>query len=60
MAKQASAQIASESDPVKLQQMIDQVQQMAGQAPPEMKAAFDIVLKRAGERLSALAAAAAR
>ena len=31
---------------------------MAGQVPPEMKPAFEIVLKKASDRLAALAAAA--
>jgi len=30
------------------------MQQTAGQVPPEMKPAFELVLKRAGERLEAL------
>jgi hypothetical protein len=34
--------------------MIDQMQQMAAQVPPEMKPAFDLILKRAGERQTAL------
>jgi len=57
MARQATQQVAAETDPAKLQQMIAQVQQMAGQVPAEMKPAFDLVLKRAAERLEALSAA---
>jgi predicted Zn-dependent peptidase len=54
MVRQATAQIAGESDPAKLQQMVGQMQQMAEKVPPEMKPAFDLILKRAGERLAAL------
>ncbi len=32
------------------------MQQMAAQVPAEMKPAFDLILKRAGERLQALSA----
>ena len=58
MVKQASQQIAAETDRAKLQQMVERMQQMAGQVPPEMKPAFEIVLKRASDRLAALASAA--
>jgi predicted Zn-dependent peptidase len=54
MVRQATMQIESEKDTAKLQQMVAQMQQMAGQAPPEMKPAFDLIRKRAGERLQAL------
>jgi len=57
MARQAVKQIADEKDEAKVRQMVDQLRQMAGQAPPEMKPAIDLVLKRAGERLEALSAA---
>ena len=57
MARQALTQVAAEKDPARLQQMVAQLQQMAGQAPPEMKPAIDLVLKRAGERLEALSGA---
>ena len=35
------------------------MEQAAGQAPPEMKPAIDLILKRAGERLEKLSAAPA-
>jgi len=54
MVRQNLKQIESETDAARLQEGIAQMQQMAGQVPPEMKAALDIVLKRAQERLSAL------
>jgi predicted Zn-dependent peptidase len=56
MVRQATAQIAGETDKAKLEQMVGQMQQMGAQVPPEMKPAFDLVLKRAGERLQALSA----
>jgi predicted Zn-dependent peptidase len=54
MVRQALAQIAGETDPAKLREMTGQMQQMAGQVPPEMKPALDLILKRAGERSEAL------
>jgi broad specificity phosphatase PhoE len=54
MVRQNLKQIEGETDVARLQEGIAQMQQMAGQAPPEMKAALDIVLKRAEERLTAL------
>ena len=54
MVRQASKQIEGETDAAKLQQMVAQMQQMGSQAPAEMKLAFDLILKRAGERLQAL------
>jgi len=54
MARQALEQIKGETDPDKLRQGIAQMQQMAAQAPPEMKGAVDLILKRAQERLAAL------
>jgi predicted Zn-dependent peptidase len=54
MVRQATAQIAGETDKAKLEQMVGQMQQMGAQVPPEMKPAFDLILKRAGERQKAL------
>jgi Peptidase M16 inactive domain len=54
MVKQNLQQIAAESDPEKLRADIAQMQQMASQVPPEMKAAVELILKRAEERLNAL------
>jgi predicted Zn-dependent peptidase len=56
MARQATKQIEGEGDAAKLQEMVTRMQQMAAQVPAEMKPAFDLVLKRAGERLQALSA----
>jgi predicted Zn-dependent peptidase len=56
MVRQASEQIAAETDPAKLRERVDEMQQMAAQVPPEMKPAFDLILKRATERLQALSA----
>lgn len=57
MVRQALKQLESVEDPAQLQQMIGQMQQAAGQAPPEMKPAIDLILKRANERLEALSGA---
>jgi predicted Zn-dependent peptidase len=54
MVKQNLARIAAESDPEKLKAGLAQMQQMAGQVPPEMKPAVDLMLKKAEERLAAL------
>jgi predicted Zn-dependent peptidase len=54
MVRQATKQIEGEGDVAKLQQIRGQMQQMAGQVPAEMKPAFDLILKRADERLQAL------
>jgi predicted Zn-dependent peptidase len=56
MAKQALQQIEAQTDPAKLREGIARMQAMAGQAPPEMKPALDLILKRAQERLAALEA----
>jgi hypothetical protein len=58
MARQALKQLEEVTDPAQLQQMIAQMKEGAGQAPPEMQPALDLLLKRAGERLEALSAAA--
>jgi predicted Zn-dependent peptidase len=57
MVRQALTQLESVDDPAQLQGMIAQMQQAAGQAPPEMKSAIDLILKRANERLETLTAA---
>ncbi len=54
MVRQATKQIEGETDAAKLQEMVAQMQQMGSQVPAEMKPAFDLILKRAGERLQAL------
>jgi predicted Zn-dependent peptidase len=56
MVRQALKQIEAVNDPAQLQQMIGQMQQAAGQAPPEMKPAIELIVKKAGERLEALSA----
>jgi predicted Zn-dependent peptidase len=55
MVRQASQQLAAESDPAKVQAMLAQMRQMAEKVPAEMKPAFELILKRAEERLAALA-----
>jgi hypothetical protein len=54
MARQALQQIAAETDAAKLQQMVAQMEQAAGQVPAEVKPAVALVLKRAQERLQAM------
>jgi predicted Zn-dependent peptidase len=56
MVKQSLERIKSENDAEKLKQGIAQMEQMKDQVPPEMKAALEIILKRAQERLAALQA----
>jgi predicted Zn-dependent peptidase len=58
MVRQATQQIAAEKDEAKLAEMIAKMQGAAAQVPPEMKPAFDLILKRASERQAALAGAA--
>ena len=54
MVKQSLAQIASETDAARLREGIARMQAAAGQAPPEMKPALELILKRAQERLLTL------
>jgi predicted Zn-dependent peptidase len=54
MVKQGLQQILAETDPAKLRDGIARMQAGAGQAPPEMKAAIELIIKRAQERLAAL------
>jgi predicted Zn-dependent peptidase len=54
MARQILAQIEGESDPEALREGLAQMEAAAGQAPEEMKAAIELVLKRGRERLAAL------
>jgi predicted Zn-dependent peptidase len=56
MVRQATQQIEGEADAAKLQEMVAKMQQVAAQVPAEMKPAFELILKRAGERLQALSA----
>jgi predicted Zn-dependent peptidase len=54
MVKQSLQKIEAESDPAALREGIARMQQAAAQAPPEMKPAIDLIVKRAQERLAAL------
>jgi predicted Zn-dependent peptidase len=56
MVRQAWEQIEAETDAAKLRERVEQMQQTAAQVPAEMRPAFDLILKRAGERLQALSA----
>jgi hypothetical protein len=54
MVKESLQRIQGETDPAKLRDGIARMEGAAGQAPPEMKAAIDLLVKRAQERLAAL------
>ena len=54
MIKQSLARISSMNDPEQLKKMIEQMEARAGQMPPEMKKASDLVLARARARLEEL------
>ncbi len=55
MVKQQVAQIEEVTEASEVQQTMAQLQQMAGQVPPEMKPAIDYLIKKAQARLEALA-----
>jgi hypothetical protein len=57
MVKQQVAQIQGVEDPAELQEMMVQLQQMAGQVPPAMKPALEYIMQKAQARLEELAAA---
>jgi len=54
MVKQSLQRIVAETDAAKLREGIARMQEGASQAPPEMKPAIDLIVKRAQERLAAL------
>jgi predicted Zn-dependent peptidase len=54
MVKQNLQRILAETDAAKLREGIARMQAAAGQAPAEMKAAVELLVKRAQERLAAL------
>jgi len=54
MARQQIARIQAETDPAKLREGLAQMEQAKAQVPPEMKPVFELILKRAQERLAAL------
>jgi hypothetical protein len=54
MAKQMLARIGDATDPAKLQQMIERMDQMGAQVPAEMKPALDLVRARAQAKIDAL------
>jgi predicted Zn-dependent peptidase len=56
MVKQQLQRIEAETDPAKLREGLARIQEAAAQAPPEMKPAIDLIVKRAQERLAALEA----
>jgi predicted Zn-dependent peptidase len=54
MARQQLQQIAAETDAAKLREGITQLTAAQGQVPPEMKPVFELLLKKAQERLATL------
>ncbi|MBL0922602.1 MAG: insulinase family protein, partial [Phycisphaerales bacterium] len=54
MVKQALSQLSAVEDPAELEQAIAQMEGQAAQVPPQFKPAFDIILRKARERLSTL------
>ncbi len=54
MVKQSLARIEAQTDPAQLEQALAQMEAAAGQAPPEMKPAIELILKRARARLEQL------
>jgi predicted Zn-dependent peptidase len=54
IARQGLQQIEAETDAEKLRQGLAQLEQGMGGAPPEVKPALDLILKRGRERLAAL------
>jgi predicted Zn-dependent peptidase len=56
MVVQNLKQIAAETDPARLAEGIAQMAAMSAQAPPELKAAVELLRRRAEERLAALKA----
>jgi len=54
MVRQSLQQIQAETDPAKLREGVARMQAAAAQAPPEMKPAIELILKRAQERLAVL------
>jgi predicted Zn-dependent peptidase len=54
MARQQLQQIAAETDAAKLREGIAQMTAAQGQVPPEMKPVFELLLKKAQERLAVL------
>ena len=54
MAKQALLRLKAEKDATKLKEQLEQMRGQAAQVPPQMKPIFDLLLKRAEERLAEL------
>jgi predicted Zn-dependent peptidase len=53
-AKGMAARIAASNDPAQIQKMLERLDQMGGQVPPEMKPAIDYVRAKAQARLAEL------
>lgn len=59
MVKQQLAAIEQTEDREQLEQLLEQLQQSAGQAPPQVKPAIDILLRKVQQRLESLTTGAA-
>ncbi|MFZ5785457.1 MAG: M16 family metallopeptidase [Acidobacteriota bacterium] len=56
MVRQQLSEFEKEGDPAKLQETLVQLEQTAGQAPPQFKPALDLLKKRLQERIDELSA----
>jgi hypothetical protein len=54
MAKAMAARIAAANDPAAVQKILDRLDQMGGQLPPDMKPALDYIRAKAQARLTQL------
>ena len=54
MAKQAISRLKAEKDVTKIKTQLDQMRGQAGQVPPQMKPLFDLLMKKAEERVAEL------
>lgn len=57
MVQQALSQLSAVNDPAELEQALVQMEAQAAQVPPQFKPAFDIIQRKARERLDSLKAA---
>ena len=52
MVKQALSQLKAETDAAKIRTRLDQMRAQADQVPPQMKPIFDLIAKKAEERIA--------
>jgi hypothetical protein len=60
MVKQQLAEIEKATDPAALEQGLQQMMQMQGQAPPQMKPAIDYLIQKVQERIEQLSSESAQ